>query len=219
LLLSAVFLADLAYLGLVAYWSIWPHGIDASKALAGLRTNDLAIIGPLVIGAGGLVLAGYQAHLNSRERVAGHRHVLYEQQVLACLAITKAMDTFVVDGMSLINHAAEIGTTNAERKRISRAFRAVWRPYGPILPYSVYGAVQEANAVFLRTNRLASTKPLGLACGRVVREMRNTLGTEPLTRQTFEYIGVSENVGLADQDEGGHRPIDTVKEDGRGRGR
>jgi hypothetical protein len=176
---------------------------------------DVTILAAIVAGLAGLlgalIGAGITLYWNYRERAAGQRQVLYEQQVIACVEIGRALAVFRSFGVQALhrNPAAVNGPWNREAKaqalrQVGPAydlFREAWEGRSAILPEEVVDAMTLASDRFIKMFGPAQLDPPAhwpggsaaldvfvRACLAVVPAMRKALGTEALTQQTLDRI-------------------------------
>lgn len=190
----------------------------AAYALGRSSTNVNVDWGSLIlalVAVGGLVLAGYQARLNSQERLAIHRQVLYEQQVLACIevmtALTKLEDVVLraVWNSFPAQPTPWIWTQEAS-ERAWRAmtdslivFKVALEGRAGILPDAVatllFTIADDIRDVFTVDDRCAQARLDKCIMGRgaVMERIRFFLGVEPLSRQMLQRIGPEEMLAAA----------------------
>ena len=163
-----------------------------------------------LVAVGGLLLAGYQARLNSQERLTSHRQVLYEQQILAfneiMSALAKVQQILNLAVFASFPYEPTPWIWTRESMEVARqaqftASDALWlvrEARDVILPAVVAEGLSQWEAdvrdLFVVDGRCAQAR-LDTCIRtrvRVTEAMRFYLGVEPLSRQTLERIGTDE---------------------------
>jgi hypothetical protein len=175
----------------------------------------VAVVG-LVVGLGGLAVAGIGLVLSYKDRAAGLRGALYTKQVEsyglvleACAALNGvAIDllspraaTEIVEGAPL-DTATRAKLRTAAEEQVAAVSRAITENMA-FLPESVVNAVGMYRRTFAAlTAPKADVYPPGLdpaqpgmelsrAFVKVWQAMRHQLGTDPLSEQTHRLVGAS----------------------------
>jgi hypothetical protein len=179
-----------------------------------------------VVAVGGLVLAGYQARLNSQERLTSHRQVLYEQQILAfndimsALAKVQQILNLAVFASFPFQPTPWIWTREsmeAARQAQFGSSNALWlvrEARDAILPAVVAEGLSQWEAdvrdLFVVDGRCAQARldKTIRTRARVTEAMRLYLGVEPLSRQTLERIGIDEIAKSLEEWHARHRPAE-----------
>ncbi len=177
-----------------------------------MTTIDWGAVAALVIGVGGLLLAGYQARLSSleraAERAAAFRKALYDQQVAASLAVAQALNAFM--GVALTAYTTEqmaqprllphrpLDDAARERLRSMLAPSAfvslqdTWRQWWLVLPKSVNDTLAGLSTVFF-----ATTAPAAVAGQYAADLVYSTDPAMPLSKASQAvYNALREGLGV-----------------------
>jgi hypothetical protein len=203
---------------------VTPAGYD--RQVPNVDWGDvLSRVGPLAIGLGGLLLAGYQARLNARERAASqtgsYRERLYDKQLDGFTDIHNALNGLngkvinVFTSLLPLHHGREPLPDDVRwgvRGHVQdewQAFDAAQARWAIVIPRSVGTALAAYSNVLLAVtappdaghydvalvHHVDPSMPVAEAHAKVVAAMREAVGVEPLTGATLDLIS-----GLGNRD-------------------
>lgn len=166
-------------------------------------------VGSIVIGLGGLAVAGLSVYLSYKARTSPYREMLYSRQLEGCAevvdALTKlfvAMTSSIMDQGWPLDESARREVNSATAEEFSTFYR-VHQKWGIFLPREMSDAVSAFSSLLAKllaspglrqafpTLMVETSDPVGLladAYATVVKAARKSLGTEPLSQETLDLF-------------------------------